>query len=62
VCFLREISTKTFVLKKRTKDLKIRSLLCTYLKELLVLLNEWWKTGNVAKDRLQEYKREPFEE
>jgi predicted AAA+ superfamily ATPase len=32
------------------------------LKELLVLLNEWWKTGNVAKDRLQEYKRESFEE
>jgi predicted AAA+ superfamily ATPase len=32
------------------------------LKDLLVLLNEWWKRGNVGKDRLKEYKREPFEE
>ena len=31
-------------------------------EELLVLLNEWWRTGKVGKDRLKEYKREGFKE
>jgi len=31
-------------------------------KTLLILLNEWWKTGKVSSDRLKEYKREIFDE
>jgi hypothetical protein len=31
-------------------------------KELLILLNEWWKSGKVGPDRLKKYKREPFED
>ncbi|MEW6529039.1 MAG: ATP-binding protein [Candidatus Micrarchaeota archaeon] len=30
------------------------------IKELLLMLNEWWRTNKVSLDRLKKYKREPF--
>jgi len=32
------------------------------LEDLLILLNEWWRTKSVSSDRLKEYKRDVFEE
>jgi len=32
------------------------------LEDLLILLNEWWRTKSVGSDRLKEYKRDVFKE
>jgi predicted AAA+ superfamily ATPase len=31
------------------------------IEEALLLLNEWWQTGEVARDRLKEYKRDSYQ-
>ncbi|MGB9677936.1 MAG: ATP-binding protein [Candidatus Ratteibacteria bacterium] len=32
------------------------------MEEILLLLNEWWESGSIAKDKAKEYRRKIFEE